>query len=190
MTSPSTPIPPPSPTSTSTPADPQPEQLPDRPGPVTAPRPAFSGSTPAPPRPPNPSSSPTTDPIPDLSSFSPASTERNAAADRAALAAAPDWEEGIAHAVHAAGDQLNEMLAPGSELFLTDVNDEAGIAKPLSRVVARRMPARMLAVGNPDLKDAGTAALILARYLLKQVNLFRAYKREGMTAPVVQATDA
>ncbi len=189
MTSPSTPAPP-SPPATDPPRPPAP--------PTTAPLPQFTGGEQLPPLPPRPSppSNPTPEPTPDPGSFSPTSTDgavRTPAADRAALAAAPDWEEGLAHAVHAAGDQLNELLAPATELFLTDPNDEAGIAKPLSRVIARRLPARMLAVGNPDAKDVGAALLVLARYALKQVNLFRAYKREGagaLVTPVQPATDA
>jgi len=189
MTSPSTPPPPsPSPPAMDPPRPPAPT--------TTAPLPQFTGESlpPLPPRPPNPASSPTPEPTPDPASSSPTSTDgavRTPAADRAALAAAADWEEGLGHAVHAAGDQLNELLAPATELFLTDPNDEAGIAKPLSRVIARRLPARMLAVGNPDAKDVGAAVLVLARYALKQVNLFRAYKREGaLVAPVQPATDA
>ncbi len=191
MTSPSTPAPPPSP---SPPASDPPR--PPAPPPTTAPLPQFTGESlpPLPPRPPNPASSPSPEPTPDPASSSPTSTDgavRTPAADRAALAAAADWEEGLGHAVHAAGDQLNELLAPATELFLTDPNDEAGIAKPLSRVIARRLPARMLAVGNPDAKDVGAALLVLARYALKQVNLFRAYKREGaLVTPVQPATDA
>ncbi len=188
--SPSTPAPPspPSPPATDPPRPPSP-------APTTAPLPQFTGGDlpPLPPRP-SPPSSPTPEPTPDPARSSPTSTDgavRTPAADQAALAAAADWEEGLAHAVHAGGDQLNEMLAPATELFLTDVNDEAGIAKPLSRVIARRLPARMLAVGNPDAKDVGAALLVLARYALKQINLFRAYKREGaLVTPVQPATDA
>lgn len=153
-----------------------------------------AGQLQPPPRPLSRPSSPGPEPTRDPGSYSPTSTDgavRTPAADVAALAAAPDWEDGLVHAVHAAGDQLNELLAPATELFLTDVNDEHGIAAPASRIIARRLPARMLAVGNPDVKDAGAALLVLARYALKQINLFRAYKREGMVVPVVQpATDA
>jgi len=186
--SPSTPGPPnpPSPPA----ADPP---RPTPPAPTTAPLPQFTAEDLSL-RPPNPPSSPTPEPTPDPARSSPASTDgavRTPAADKAVLAAAGDWEEGIVHLVHAGGDQLNEMLAPATELFLTDANDEAGIAQPLSRVIARRLPARMLVVGNPDAKDLAGAVLVLARYALKQVNLFRAYKREGaLVTPVQPATDA
>jgi len=194
MTSPSTPGPPPPPTPP--PPPPATTDPPRPPASTTAPLPEFTGVLPPLlPRPPSPVSGPIPEPTPDPASSSPTSTDgavRTPAADRAALAAAADWEEGLGHAVHAAGDQLNELLAPATELFLTDPNDEAGIAKPLSRVIARRLPARMLAVGNPDAKDVGAALLVLARYALKQVNLFRAYKREGALVTPVQppATDA
>lgn len=136
--------------------------------------------------------SPPSSPPPTTTS-SPASTDRTEAADRVTLADARDYEDTIAAGFHALGDALNLRLSPQTDLFLTDTNDEGALARPLSRIAARRLPARMAlagVAGGPDLKDAITAGLVLARYALKQINLLRAYQRATAQTTTTPPADA
>jgi hypothetical protein len=103
---------------------------------------------------------------------------RRPEADPRPLRDVPELTEGIATAIHAVGDELNERLAPGTELFLTDRNDEQGLARPTSRLIVRRMPADLGAAANPDLADLIAAAIVLVRYGVKQLNLTRALRRQ------------
>lgn len=128
--------------------------------------------------PPGTSSSRVSTDDPDLGPGAP----RRPEADPRPLRDVPELTEGIATAIHAVGDELNERLAPGTELFLTDANDEQGLARPTSRLIVRRMPADLGAAANPDLADVIAAAIVLVRYGVKQLNLTRALRRAARAA--------
>lgn len=122
-------------------------------------------------------------PSPTTSS-SPGSTDEpgrgqrvGSAAPRIALRDMPQLRDGIAQAVHAIGDELNDRVAPGTELFLTDEHDEQGIAAPASRLILRRLPPDLAASANPDFADAVEALIVIARYAVKQLNVMRALRR-------------
>jgi hypothetical protein len=121
-------------------------------------------------------SSTTTEPL------SPGSTDRQPAADPRPLRDLPALRDGIAQAVHAVGDELNDRTAPGTDLWLTDEQDEQGLATPVSRLILRHLPAELGGAGNPDFVDAVSAAIVLARYTVKQLNLMRALRREARAA--------
>jgi hypothetical protein len=94
----------------------------------------------------------------------------------------PQLRDGIAQAFHALGDEANARVAPGSDLFLTDEADEQGLAEPASRLILRRLPDDLAAASNPDFADAIAAAVVLARYAVKQLNLARAMRRAAAAA--------
>lgn len=107
---------------------------------------------------------------------------RPAGAEPVALRDMPQLRDGIAQAVHAVGDELNDRVAPGTDLFLTDPADEQGLAEPVSRLILRRMPADLAAASNPDFADVIAAGIVLARYAVKQLNVMRALRRQARAA--------
>lgn len=125
-----------------------------------------------------PPASPTTSSSPG--STNPEDAPRRPAADRVVMRDPQELIDGIAQGVHFVGDELNDRLAPGTELYLTDPQDEQGLAKPTARLMLRRLPAELTA--NSDFADAIAAAAVLARYVVKQLNLMRLMRREKRAA--------
>ena len=100
--------------------------------------------------------------------------------DRGASGATPSIADrrqikaAIAAGVELLGVQLHmqaadrEPMAAESGLWLADEQDKEGIAEPVSAIVARRGGPGIV---NPDLGDAIAAAIALAVYLSKNLNL-------------------
>lgn len=85
----------------------------------------------------------------------------------------------LAELIEGAGTIANERAQERDshpEQWLADVND-VSIAEPLARIIGRLLPVSS-ALGEPNLKDAIEAAVILARYAMKQVNLAASWRRQ------------
>ncbi len=90
-------------------------------------------------------------------------------------------QEAIRQGVRSAGGLLNETvtrdeLELNSGLYLTDEQDENGLAVPLAEIIGRRGDLGA-AAANPDLADALRALIALAVYIAKQLNLIRHLRR-------------
>lgn len=105
---------------------------------------------------------------------------RASGAERVVMRDPKELIDGIAQGVHFVGDELNDRLAPGTELYLTDESDEQGLAKPTARLMLRRLPPELST--NSDFADAIAAAAVLARYVVKQLNLLRLMRRQRREA--------
>jgi hypothetical protein len=102
---------------------------------------------------------------------------------RRPLRIAKTLEPFLTDAVIAAGELLNARardVGAHPDQWRTDANDVT-VAEPLARVADRYMPAT--ALGDPTVKDLLEAALITMRYLVKQLHLALAWRRERRGAP-------
>lgn len=74
-----------------------------------------------------------------------------------------------------AGEIANGRVAPGTPLLLVDRADEAEpAAKPLSRIIARKMPS---AIKDQDFRDAAAAGIVVVRYVWRQIRLYYEMRR-------------
>lgn len=95
----------------------------------------------------------------------------------------------IEEALGAAGELLNARsvdVGGHPEQWLTDGNDLSA-AEPIARIIDRYLPAS--ALGDPNVRDAIEAGLIMVRYLVKQAHL-ALYWRRAQRIPEAQGAPA
>lgn len=114
----------------------------------------------------------------DPTGSSPASsTEPVRPIDRRAL------ERAIAQAVRTGGKFANAQLTDPDEheagIWLTDDDEDHGIARPVASILARHGGPGIV---NPDLSDALSAMIVVAAYLSRQLGRIRELKRARMRA--------
>lgn len=98
---------------------------------------------------------------------------------RVRLGAARTLEPFFTEAIESAGMAANANAQKRDghpDQWLADDNDKS-LAAPLARIVERLLPVTN-AMGEPNLRDAIEAGLILARYLMKQANLMSSWRRQ------------